>query len=113
VKAAYNKRMERLAHAPRNPVLLILGVSGFVVLSAFINIFAPEGLWQIGLFVCVFSVSSGVILQYIFRRTQQSVILGFAIAIFLILRLFGLRNPLYLILLLACVLALELTMRKR
>lgn len=105
--------MERLVHAQRNPVLLILGVSGFVALSAFINIFPPEGLWQIALFVGIFSVSFGLMLQYIFRRTQQSIIAGFTISIFLILRLFGLRNPLYLILLLACVLALELTMRKR
>lgn len=113
MKPAYNKRMDRKLHTPRNPYLLIGGVSGYILLSAYVNLYPPDSLLRIALFLIVIAASTGLVLQYLFRRTQQSILLSFGVVIFLTLRFFDLRNPLYTVLLLACIVSLELTMRKR
>jgi len=105
--------MDRPGHTPRNPNLLISGLSGYILLAGFVNIYAPDTLWQIGLFIIVLTVSTALLLQYVFRKTQQSLLLSVALAVFLVLRFFGLRSPLYPALLLTCIISLELTLRKR
>jgi len=108
----YNESMDR--HKPaRNPYLLISGVSGYILLAGFVNVFPPDNAWKISLFIIIFSVSSGLIVQYLFRTMQQSLLLGTGLALFLILRIFGLRSPIYAVLLLVCILSLELTLRKQ
>ncbi len=105
--------MERLPRAPRNTYLLITAISGFIALAALVNITPPDSVWVISLFVLLFSVSSGLLTQYLFRRPRQSLLVSCGIAVFLTIRTFGLKNPLYTVLLAATVIAVEIYWKRR
>ncbi len=105
--------MERLPRSQRNPYLLISGVSGYILLAAFVNIFPPDALWRIALFIIAFTASTGLLIQYVLRRIQQSILLGFGLALFLVLRFFGLRSPVYPALLIACIVAIEILWKRK
>ncbi len=104
--------MER--HKPvRNPYLLVLGASGYVLLAAFVNMYPPDTIVYIVLFLIAFTVSTGFILQYVFRKIQTSVLWSGGLALLLILRLFGLKSPIYTVLLLASIISFEILWKRK
>lgn len=105
--------MERAIHAPKNPVLLTVALSGFVLLAAMVNLFPPDSLVVIGIFVVGFSFSTALLTHYIFRRFRHTAVAGVTVAILLLMRAFGLRNPLFLVLLAAVVISVEVALQRR
>lgn len=98
--------MERL-HKPRNPLLLFIGVTGLILLAAFINIVPPDSVAALLVFFLVFITTLILLGLYIIRSLRHALILTFGIVLYLILRFFGLRHPLYAVLLIASLVALE------
>lgn len=98
---------------PRNPTHLILGISGFMLLAAYVNLLTPDSWWLIAIFIAAFSLSSGLVIHFLFRNMKQTAILSVGIALFLALRVLGLKNLLYTVLLVASVISVEFVSKKR
>lgn len=98
--------MERF-HKSRNPLLLFLGVTGLILLTAFINIVPPYSIGAIAVFAIIFTATLILLGLYAIRRVRHVLMLTFGIIIYLVLRYLGLRHPLYAVLLAASIAALE------
>ncbi len=98
--------MERLKKE-RNPLILFLGLTGLIVMSAYVNIFPPDSLTHILIFLVILAVSLGLLCSYVFRKTRHTVLITLGVMLYLVLRYFGLRHPLYAVLLFASIIALE------
>lgn len=102
--------MERLPKT-RNPLLLFAGLTGIIVLSAYINILPPDSPFAlVGFFVLV-AFSIGTLCAYLLRSTRHALFIAGGVSVYLILRLLGLRHPLYALLLVASIVALEFLWR--
>lgn len=97
----------------RNIWHLILGVSGLSALGWFINSFSPTKPLYLTVFFLTVLLSFLFLSLYLLQNVRRSLLLSTGLAIFLLLRLLDLRHPLYVILLFACLLSLELSLRKR
>jgi len=97
----------------RNITHLILGVFGFVTLAWFINSFPPDKLVYLIVFYLTVFLSSLFLSFFILNNTRLSLLLSFTLTIFLILRYLDLHHPIYIVLLLASLISLELSLRKR
>ena len=91
----------------RNPVLLCLGVSGLIGLSAYVNAFPPDSPFILAGFFSLLATSIGLMGAYVFRRTRHAVLLAVGLSLYLFLRYLGLRQVFYVILLIASIIALE------
>jgi len=111
-KQPYNKYMERLKKRQRNPYLLFVGVSGYFLLAAYVNVFPPDAPWRIGIFIIAFAFSTWMLLRYLFKNTRQPTVFTIGLATILVLRFLGLRHPLYPLLLVASIIAFELNTKK-
>src|SRR3989344_9441651 len=98
--------MERLPKE-RNPLLLFLGITGIIGLSAYVNIVTPDSLFAIVGFFLLLGASLGLLGLYAFRRKRHAILLAVGMTLYLALRYLGLKHPLYAILLTASVIALE------
>lgn len=102
--------MERLPKA-RNPLLLLAGLTGSIVLSAYINIVPPDSpLVLIGFFVLV-AFSIGSLCSYLFKNMRHAMLIAGGVSVYLVLQLLGLRHPIYAVLLVASIVALEFLWR--
>ena len=106
LKNAYNEAMERIK-APRNPLLLFLGITGIILLSSLVNIFPPDTVYSLAAFFALLIISAYFLGMYTFRRRRHAFLLVLAVTMFFGLRLVGLKHGLYTILLIASILALE------
>jgi len=97
----------------RNPLLLFLGVTGLIVLFAYVNVVAPETLVHIIGFFLLLTVTVWFLGIYVFRHKRHAVLLVTGIAFYLALRYLGLKHPLYAVLLIASIAALELIRREK
>lgn len=102
----YNEFMDRHKRE-RNPLYLFLGASGLIGLSAYINAFPPDFPLTLAGFFLLLATSVGLIGAYIFRRTRHAALLAVGASLYLALRYLGLRQPIYVILLIASILAIE------
>lgn len=102
--------MERLRKT-RNPLLLFIGVTGLITLTAFINIVPPDSITAMLIFAFLFIATLVLLGLYTIRSLRHVLILTFGITLYLILRFFGLRHPLYAVLLAASIAALEFLLR--
>lgn len=91
----------------RNSVFLFLGASGVIVLSAYVNAFPPDSPIILAGFFLLLATSIGLIGAYIFRRTRHAILLAIGVSLYLFLRYLGLRQPFYLVLLIASIIAIE------
>lgn len=92
----------------RNIWHLILGISGLSSLGWFINSFSPNSWQKISFFFFLVFLSSILISQYLLRNLRRAFLVSTGLTVFLILRALDLRSPLYIVLLLACLISLEL-----
>lgn len=106
----YNKRMHRAHHDRR---FLIFGIFGLAGLAVFAAKFAPISFQIIALFLLIFFLSVLCIAHYLINNVRRSIFISAGFTILLALRAVNLRDPLYIMLLLACLISLELLFRKR
>lgn len=98
--------MERIK-APRNPLLLFLGITGIILLSSLVNIVPPDTVFALAAFFSLLIISAYLLGVYAFRRRRHALLLVLAVTMFFVLRLIGLKHGLYTILLVASIFALE------
>jgi hypothetical protein len=99
--------------AQRNPTALFFGVSAFCALAALISIMPPGNPWITVLFFIIVAFGTYALTLYIVIHGKRALLITVGVVIFLLLRLVGLRNPLYVILLVASLASLELMRTKR
>ncbi|MCL4200281.1 hypothetical protein KJZ67_02990 [Patescibacteria group bacterium] len=95
----------------RNPLLLFAGLTGIIVLSAYINILSPDSPFALAGFFVLVTFSIGTLCAYLLQNTRRATLIASSISVYLILRLLGLRHPLYALLLVASIVALEFLWR--
>lgn len=92
---------------------LIAGIAGASSIGFLIHTFPPTGIPQIIAFFALTLVTLYFILRFIVANNRWAILASAGISIFLILRMFQLREPLYLILLAAALVSLELVFHTR
>ncbi len=97
---------------PRNPMQLFLGCTGLFALAAYVNIFPPDSAVTVVTFFILLVVTLVLLGLYVFRRYRIALVVALAVAVYLMLRLLGLRHPLYALLLAASVFAIEYLFRQ-
>lgn len=96
----------------RNPLYLYLSSIGLILISIYINAIAPNGFFPIaGLFFLVASTSY-LLTRFLSNSAQAAAYTSTILTIVLLLRYFNLRNPVYIILLLASTIALYYAKRE-
>lgn len=105
--------MKFMRRKNRNPLYLIVGVFGVSTLAWFINAYPPDKPFRIVIFLGLIGFSSTFLSLFLFKNVRRAILLSSGLTVFLLLRYLGLREPLYLILLLASLVSLELSLRKR
>ncbi|MEK7533019.1 MAG: hypothetical protein AAB542_01165 [Patescibacteria group bacterium] len=103
--------MERQKKA-RNPLTLFIGVTTLIVTAAYINVFPPDSLMVLLGFFALLMISSTTLGIYLFPHTRHAILISSGLAVYLMLRLIGLRHPLYTLLLVASIAALEYLWRE-
>lgn len=105
--------MEPLRKPNRNPAFLTAGISGIVGLAAFVNLLAPDSLWIIAAGILLASLTVASLLHYVIGNLRQTLLLSGAFCLLLTIRALGLKNPVYTLLLIASVISVEISLRKR
>ncbi len=101
-------------HLPHRSIWwLIAAISGVSALAWFTNTYAPDSWQMIVIFIALITIIIGSFLLYFLNRVRHILLITGGILILLILRLFGLREIIYPLLLAASLLSLELMLRKR
>ena len=77
------------------------------------NLFPPDRIISIIVFFTLVWVTSALFSLYFSGNTRRAVLVASGTAMYLLLRSFGLRHPLYGVLLIACIVAIEYLMRDR
>lgn len=98
--------MERQKEA-RSPLILFIGVTTLIITAAYINVFPPDSLMVLLGFFALLMVTSTALGIYLFPHKRHAILISSGLAVYLVLRLIGLRHPLYTLLLVASVIALE------
>lgn len=92
------------------PIITISGISG---LAWFANTYTPSSWQMIAIFFVLISVITTTILLYLLNNVRHVLLITGGALILLFLRLLGLREIIYLLLLVACLVSLEVLCRKR
>src|SRR5947207_13453525 len=98
----------RMYKTNRNIWFLILGISGVSMLGWFVHTFSPENILFIALFFIIIATATFFCSLFIVKTVRRAFLLTLGVLLFLLLRLFGLRDWYYIILLIACLVSLEL-----
>lgn len=93
--------------------MLIAALTVFGALAFVTNSFPPASESLIGLVFVLSFVSCALLFTFLLNNMRQGVLLGGGVVVFLLLRLLGLRSPLYGALLVVVLASLELTWKKR
>jgi hypothetical protein len=97
----------------RNIVWLIAGISGLSALGWLINTRDPNYLVSLMLFFLLLFITFGSFAMFVTNIVRRAVLIGSGVFVFFLLRLIGLREPLYIILLALSLASLELYFQKR
>ena len=101
-------------HRPYRSVWwLIIGMSGISGLAWFANIYTPDSWQKIEILFTFIATIITSILLYFLNNVRHILLITGGLLILLILRLLGLREIIYPLLLVASLLSLELMLRKR
>lgn len=96
----------------RNITWLLAGIC-IVSLLAWITNTYPPAPWSILiLFILLFAATSSLVL-FLLNNVRRAMLIGAGISGIFFLRLIELREPLYIILLVACLVSLELYLKKQ
>ncbi len=91
----------------------IIGISGISGLAWFANTYTPDSWQKIVLLFTFIATTITSILLYFINNVRHILLITVGFLILLILRLLGLREIIYPLLLVASLLSLELMLRKR
>ena len=103
----------RVVHEPRNISWIFFAIIGICVLAWFIHTFAPINIFVILLFFVLVFITSFLLLLYLLNNVRRALLVTIGITVFLFLRMLGLHDWWYVILLLGSLASLELLFRKR
>ncbi len=98
---------------PRPVWTLIAAFTVFGILAYLANSFPPTSSGLIGTFFVLLGASCALLFTFLLNNTRRGVLIGGGVVAFFLLRLLGLRSPLYIVLLLVVLTSLELTWKKR
>jgi hypothetical protein len=97
----------------RNILWLILGICGLSVLGWFVNTFPPENILLLVLFFAIIAATAFFSSLFLFKIVRRAVLVTVGVVVWLLLRLLGLRELWYPLLLLPCLISLEILLQKR
>ncbi len=101
-------------HRPHRSVWwLIIGISGISALAWYANTHTPDSWQMIALFFVLATIIVLSLLLYFLNNVRHVFLITGGMLILLLLRLLGLREIIYPLLLIASLLSLELMLRKR
>lgn len=92
---------------------LVIGISGISALAWFANTYTPDSWQKIASFFALITVILTSLLLYFLNNVRHILLITGGMLVLLILRLVGLREIIYPLLLVASLLSLELMLRKR
>ena len=92
---------------------LIVGISGLCLLGWFINTFQPVNITLLIIFFLMISTITFFSSLFVLKIVRRSVLVTLGIVVWLLLRMFGLREIWYPLLLLPCLISLEILFQKR
>ena len=91
----------------RNLQWLLGGIMGFCAIGWLINAFSPTNKLTQILFFVLFFVSVYAVLVFFLTHKKHAFLLSSGFTIYLVLRALSLRDPLYIFLLVICLLSVE------
>jgi hypothetical protein len=97
----------------RNILWLILGICGLSILGWFINTFSPENFPQLILFFVIIAATTFFSSLFLLKIVRRAILVTLGIIVWLALRLFGLRELWYPLLLIPCLISLEILFQKK
>ncbi len=101
-------------HRPHRSVWwLIIGISGISGLAWFANTYTPDSWQKIVILFTFIATTITSILLYFLNNVRHILLITGGLLIILFLRLLGLREIIYPLLLIASLLSLELMLKKR
>jgi len=92
---------------------LILGISGLSLLGWFINTFTPDSLWSIALFFLIIATTTYFCSLFLFKITRRAILITLGVIGWLFLRMFGLRDWYYPVLLIPILISLDVLFQNR
>jgi len=111
VFSPYNEIMT--VKKPRNVWWLVAGIFGLSGLGWFINTFGPNSFVLILLFFLIVFFTSLCFFLFLLNNVRRAILLSLGVSLFFFLRLLNLREPFYIILLVASIVSLDVYFRKR
>lgn len=97
----------------RNILWVIFGICGLSVLGWFVNTFPPENILLLILFFVIIAGTTFFSSLFLLKIVRRAMLVTLGVVIWLILRLLGLREPWYPLLLIPCLISLEMLFQKR
>ena len=92
---------------------LLVGISGLCVLGWFVNTFTPENILLLILFFMIIAATAYFTSLFLFKIVRRAVLVTIGVTVWLTLRLLGLRDLWYPLLLIPCLISLEILFQKR
>lgn len=92
---------------------LIVGICGLSILGWLINTHDPDSFVSLGVFFLILFITISSIAYFVTNIVRRSFLIGGGVFGLFFLRLLELRQPYYIILLIACIISLELYFQKR
>ena len=92
---------------------LIAGISGLSLLGWFINTVTPDSAWTIVLFFVIIGATTFFCSLFIFKILRRAVLVTLGVTVWLLLRLLGLRDWYYPVLLIPVLISLEVLFQNR
>ena len=105
--------MDGMYRPHRSVWWLIIGISGISALAWFANAYTPDSWQLILIFFTLITTVTMCLLLYFLNNVRHVLLITGGLLILLVLRLLGLREIIYPLLLIASLLSLELMFRKR
>ena len=87
---------------------LILGLTGLASLAFWVYFFSPDKLLTLIVFYLLVGLSSFFLVLFILNHRRRAVLISCGLVLFLFMRQLELRQPIYLLLILATLVSLEL-----
>lgn len=104
--------MDTMKVGQRSVWWLIIGVTGISALAWFTNTYTPDSWQRIAIFFSLFTLIITSLFFSFLNNVRHILLITGGLLILLLLRLLGLREIIYPLLLLASLLSLELMLRK-
>ena len=97
----------------RNAWWLIVGISGLSILGWFINTFPPDSFETISLFFLIIAATTFFSFLFVFKIVRRATLVTLGVMVWLLLRLVGLRDWYYPVLLIPVLVSLEILFQSR